>query len=131
MASVATSYKRLFVRVALKNAQDAGDKLSNVLIAYGVARIQATSTGKILVATSANGHSHNWQIPSEFNTQDAADLVSEILDRYDEAVAKLIADGTDSPTDQQIYDEIMDKLQAVRSYASDFSLGRLEQCESA
>jgi hypothetical protein len=124
MANVATTFKRLFVRIALKSAQEAGDTLLSVLMASAQSRIDATQSGKVLVASSVNGHSHTWQIPSDFSPQDAAEMVSEILDRYDEAKAKLVADGTTSPTDQQIYDELMDKLQPVKSISPDFSFGR-------
>lgn len=126
MASVATTFKRLFVRNLLWSAQEAGSTLFSQLKSAAQARFQSTATGKILIATAANGHSHNWQIPNYFTPQDAAELIEELITRYEEARAALIAGGTASPTDQQIYDELMDQLQPVRSVARDFSLGRFD-----
>lgn len=93
----------------------------DTLKAAAQARLEGTQKGKVLIATSGNGHSSTFQIPSDFTPSDAADLVSEILDRYDESKVKLIADGNATPTDEQIFGEIMDKLHAVKSLGNDFS----------
>jgi hypothetical protein len=130
MSEVTTSLKRLFVRVLLKNSQDAGDTLYNTLMAAAVARIENTSGGKVLISTAGNGHTNTFEIPSGFTAVDAAELVSELMDRYDEAKSKLINDDDiDNPTDQQIHDEIMDKLRPVRSVTHDFSGIRTEREE--
>lgn len=120
MASVSTNFKRLFVRSILWASQESGESFLDTLRTASKARLEGSLKGKVLIATSGNGHASTFQIPPDFTPSDAADLVSEILDRYDEARAKLVADGQSSPTDQQICDEIMDKLLAIRSSGNDF-----------
>ena len=129
MAPVTTSYKRMLLRYLLRFAQQEGETLCDVLNDAGQARIEETQKGKILVSVAGNGHSTSWQVPQDFTPQDAAGLVSELLDRYDEAVAKLAADGNSSPTDQQVATEVLDKLRPVRSVACDFSGLRVEPVE--
>ena len=124
-----TSFKRLFVRNLLDTAEETGDRLCDLLKAATKARIKQTESGKVLVATTGNGHQSNWQLTDDFNPTDAVDLVSDIRDRYEEAKAKLIADGDASPTDAEIVTEILDKLRAVRSVASDFTNLRFQMEE--
>lgn len=120
MANVTTHFKRLFVRNLLWTAQADATTILALLQTLADARIEGAQKGKVLVGTAGNGHQSTFQIPSDFTPSDAIDLVSEILDRYDEARTKLIADGTASPTDTQIHDEIMAKLRPVRSIARDY-----------
>lgn len=127
MAGVATNYKRAFLRDLFDTAQEEGGTLLAALKAASRARLQAGSSGKVLVGHSANGHDHTWQIPSSFTPDEAVNLVEELRTRYDEARAKLVAtDEIESPTDSQIFNEMMDKLRPVRSFVHDHSNGRLE-----
>lgn len=127
MARAATSHKRLFLRVLFKQAQDNGDTLYNVLLAAGTARVEQNLTGRVLVGHAANGHTHTWQMPGDFSASDAATLASEMLDRYDEANEKLVeTDDIASPTDTQIFNEMMDKLRPVRSLVETHYNGRVE-----
>ncbi len=121
MASVATSFKRLFLRSLLWASQESGETLLQTLKSAAKARLEGTQKGKVLIATSGNGHASTFQIPADFTTTDATELISELFDRYDEAKSKLIADGNSTPSDEQLVEEIMDKLQPVRSIANDFS----------
>lgn len=120
-SNVATSIKRLFVR-NLKWTADANDQtVAEVLQTVAQARLSAISGGKILVSNSGNGHSSTFQVPSEVNPSDFAALASEILDRYDEASAKLIACGNATPTDAELITEILDKLpKNVTNVTNDF-----------
>lgn len=129
MASVATTFKRLFLRNLLWSAQDSGKSLYDVLKTAAQARLSETERGKFLVSTAANGHSAEWEVPRDLSPQSIVELLSQLLDRYDEAKAYLIAEGTASPTDQQIHDEMLEKLKAVRSYRHDFTNGRVQPCE--
>lgn len=121
MSNIATPLKRLFLRNLFWDVEETGDSLANVLKAAAKARFEATATGKVLVSTSGNGHASSFSIPDEFTAIDAAEMVSELLDRYDEARSKLVNDDDiDSPTDTQIKDEMMEKLVAVRGFEYDF-----------
>lgn len=84
------------------------------------ARLDETQRGRVLVSTSGNGHSSTYEIPKDLSATDVVGMISQLIDRYEEAKAKLIEDGTASPTDTQIFDEMMAKLHPIRSVASDF-----------
>lgn len=120
MAEVSTNFKRLFVRNLLWTAQADSTTLLAILKTLADARIEATQKGKVIISTAGNGHTTSFQIPSDFSPSDAADLIGELVDRYYEARDKLIADGTASPTDTQIHDEMLAKLRPIRTLARDY-----------
>lgn len=122
MANVSTAFKRSFVRRAFRQSVTDGDAFLTTLESLEDARIDTAKSGKILVATSGNGHQNSFQLPQDFNTTDAVELVSEIIDRYTEARAWLVSeDDIDSPTDTQIKDQMLADLVAARSMAYDIS----------
>lgn len=129
MTSVSTSFKRLFVRNLLWTAIADSKTVLALLQSAASARITNSEKGKVIVATAGNGHSVNFQIPSDFTSTDAVELIGELVDRYYEASAKLIADGTSSPTDTQLVTEMLDKLRAVTSLGHDYSNLRLGRSE--
>lgn len=130
MANVSTAYKRLFVRYLLHNATGANTILSLLQTAME-ARIEATETGRVLVTTSGNGHQSGFHVPSDFNATDAADLISEMFDRYYEAKERLQNDGTSSPTDTQIHNEMLRRLRKIDSVTYDFSGLRTDREEES
>lgn len=129
MGSAASSFKRLFVRRLYENAADNSTTILALLKAATEARIADTESGRALIATTANRQQATFQIPSDFTTTDAVDLVSEIRDRYDEAVTKLKADGIASPSDSQIHSELLLTIRPNRGAYSNFSYLRLEPSE--
>jgi hypothetical protein len=121
MARATTAYKRLFCRNLLWKAEQYGDSLIETLKALAQARLTESHRGKVLVSSAANGHSDTWQVPDHFTPMDAADLCSEMLDRYDEAVDAL---GDDS-TDAEIHTEMLEKIgTAPKSIKNDYSMLR-------
>lgn len=116
-ASISTQYKRLFVRNLLWVADEKGETLCDSLKALAKARVESSQGGKVLIATSGNGHSSSWQIPRDMSPSEAAELVGEVIDRYDEAKAAL----TGSPTDAQIITEMLAKLRPINNITNDFS----------
>lgn len=120
MASVSTDLKRLFIRQLLWTAEESGGTLIDALKDLAKAALRKTKNGKILVSTSGNGHVSNWEVSQDFTPTDAAELASELLDRYDEAKAALIAAGTASPTDAQINAEMLDNCTRVDEIGADY-----------
>jgi len=89
-----------------------------------VAKLQAISDsfagasvgGQTVLYASADGQTTQFAPPSLGNglgPQGMAYLVQELIDRYDEATSELIAEGTASPTDLQIYMHMKDCLRAA------------------
>lgn len=129
MTSVSTSFKRLFVRNLLWTATADSTTVLALLQSAASSRVSASEKGKVITATAGNGHSVTFEVPADFNTTDAVELIGELVDRYYEATAQLSTDGNDSPTDTQIVDEILDKLRAVTSLGHDFSGLRIGRAE--
>lgn len=127
MARVATNLKRAFLRDLFDTAQEEGGTLLAALKAASKARIQGGSSGRVLVGHGANGHDHTWEIPADLTPSDAIEFVEDLRTRYDEARSKLVnTDDIESPTDTQIFNEMMDKLRPVRSLVETHYNGRIE-----
>lgn len=121
---VATAYKRLTLRGLKWDAEAASSTLTAVLKSAAQARLTETAKGKVLIATAANGHTTTFALPqngASLTPQCAAEMISDLLDRYDKAVATL--GGT--PTDAQIFAEMMAMIEPVRETLEDFSLIRM------
>jgi hypothetical protein len=85
-----------------------------------------TRSGEIS-ATSGNGHSVQlFTGDRSITPQDLAGFGGELRDSYDACNAALIAAGVAAPTDAQRYAEMLDRMQAVRSYRGDYSGARFE-----
>lgn len=131
MASVATSFKRLFLRKLLWASQDGDLSLLDGLKVAAKGQLLETSTGKTLVGASANGHDYEWEIDRSISPSDVAEMIEELITRYEEAVAYLDDNGNDSPTDTQIYTEMAKHLKAVRSIVYDFGGSRDDREEES
>ena len=124
---VTTAFKRSWLRriyrlvpathatltIALNSANDA---------AMAVA---GASSGSVLSA-SANGRSTTLASPSAYSisSQDIAELCGDMLDRYDSARAALVTAGDSSPTDAEIYAQMLAELHAAFQSTPDFSNSR-------
>lgn len=71
---------------------------------------------------SANGHALGLRTDKDsLSPEDLAGFGGELRDLYDTASAAVVASGIASPTDAQIYAEMIDRLQPVTSFTSDYS----------
>jgi len=116
---VSTRYMRLTLRGLKWAADDGATTLAAVLKSAAQARLTQTESGKFLVGTAANGHTVSYALPTNgfLGPASAAEMISYLLDLYDVSEAAL--DGT--PTDQQIYDEMMLRLVPAREVHHDFA----------
>jgi hypothetical protein len=89
-------------------------------------KLDAVSAG-LVAGTSANGHSVQFSTPDKnLSAEDWAETASALLDLYDTVSAVLISSGITSPTDAQIYAEMIFRLQNVGKIATDFTQLRQE-----
>ncbi len=121
MASVSTSVKRAFVRYIQRLAVKNAATFLVTLQLFSDSQVRKVGGGKVLVGTTANLHTNTFSVPDSFNTTDAMELLSQLEDRYEEAVALL--GGT--PSDADIVVEIMDKLRPVRGFVRDYTRTRI------
>ncbi len=103
--------------------------------AFGVAK--TTLSGKVVIEAQASGIITRFQLPvgvGALQPQEVAALLSRLLDLYDRAVAPadqwfstgygaglLFDPPLTAPTDVQILAWMLEQLQVIRSYATDFT----------
>lgn len=124
---VTTEFKRLFLRGLKWDAEEQTITLTAALKAAARAQLLQTNQGLSLVATSGNGHSTTFALPvsgRDASPQDIAGMLEDLLTRYDAAVEAL--GGT--PSDDQIFTEMMAMLEAVTEVYSDFTHLRTGAC---
>ena len=118
---VRTDIKRLWLRERWSKVPGTHATLLVSLQAQAFASVDGVKSGTIS-STSANGHAVAFETGNDQETPgDFAALGGEMLDHYDASNAALIASGIPTPTDLQIYTEMLDRLQSVRSYTKDYS----------
>lgn len=96
--------------------------IADVLAECATAQVKKTAGGITLIAGSGNGHSYNI-LPNAgegLTPLNFAEMLSEILDKYDDAKAALTVDDV-APAEPAIYEEIMRTLVSVREVGADFS----------
>jgi hypothetical protein len=81
--------------------------------------------GGAVTQVAANGHSISYSSPGSssnvYAPQDLAEMSALMLDRYDQAIIDLVASGIPSPTDAQIYAQMLGDLQPAYEATPDFS----------
>src|SRR5690348_8363520 len=109
MSRVSTDYKRLFVQALKWDSEDQSIEFFAALKSAARARYSETSAGRLLIGTSGNNKSVTFAIPqgAELTPTIIAELIGELLRNYDEAKAALVAAGTATPTDAEIYAELL------------------------
>ena len=119
MAQASARFARLFLRVLKRRMDRDQTPLADLLLDAAEGQVQSVAGGIVLVATSGNGHQHSYQLDPSLGPRDVADMVSDLLDRHDAAVAELT--GAD---DNDVYREMMDRLEPVDAVEQDYSLLR-------
>lgn len=116
-----TAYKKLTLRGLQWDAEAGSLTLAAVLKSAAQARLSETSSGLVLTGTAGNGHTVSFALPAtnglSLSSESVAEMISDLLDRYDAAIAVL--GGT--PTDAQIFSEMLAQLVPIRSVTDDFS----------
>lgn len=127
VAAISAELKRLFIRGLKWDSEESGATLAATLKAAARAKLKSTQTGLVLVSVSSRGHSTEYQLPqggAGFTPTNLAELCEEMLNTYDRAKADIIASGTASPTDDQIFSEMIRWIEPVTEVYSDFSMLR-------
>jgi hypothetical protein len=121
---VSTGYKRLFLRCVKIDAGARSIGVLTVLTELATAQVKNTAGGIFLTASQGNGQLYN-VLPNAgegLNPVSWAELIEEILTRWEDATAALInEDSIPAPNDEQIYAEVFSKLNAATEVAADFS----------
>lgn len=129
MATVATEFKRAFLRNAKWNAEEQSSTLYAQLKAALRGQVSGTASGKVIIAASGNGHSVQYQVPSDFTPQSAAELCEELITRYFSALESLELEEnpTDSAYDNVVLTEMLALLEPLNEVSAEFSQLRCYQ----
>ena len=133
MGSATTDFKRLFVQGLKWDADDlttAGTPTTFLaaLRTASRARLKENSDGRVLTGSMGNGKTVTFTLPMngrDLTPTNIAELCGEMLRRYDNAKDDLVAAGSDSPTDEEIYNELLGKLVPITEATADYSGIRL------
>ena len=118
--AITTNWKRLFLRGVKWDAASGSVTLINQLKTVAQARLTDTAKGRALVSTSGNGRTVTFQIPANgagVTALEIVDLIEELHRLYESAVSYLGG----SPTDDQIFAEMLRLLEPVVEVENDFS----------
>lgn len=120
---VSTFIKRGFLRAAKLQAVRAQQSLSEYLLSILEGRLVCVvDGGRVRISGSTGDVSSGWTVAfgAELSApSQVLKLVSELLDRYDAAEAKLEAAGSDL-NDQATYQQMLDDLVAIKGYTSNW-----------
>ena len=122
--AASTDYKRLFIRLALLGAVAADLPLSEFLLAQASTTFTQTSSGKFVSSTMAANRKVDFIIPPPgrgVTSYEIGELISQVLDLYDQSKAALVSAGITSPADQQIYNEMLSRSEPRRVVRAEFS----------
>jgi len=72
-------------------------------------------------STSGGGHAVEFDNLSGFSPADISAMWSWFVDLYDDCSVLLVSSGITTPTEDQIYAEMMDRLHPVDRYEDNFS----------
>ena len=112
--------KRLKLRMIWASVPGTYATLLIALNADAVTKLAAIDSGTVSM-TSGDGHTVQFASPMDtFSPEDAAEQISELMDLYDGSKSALISSGIASPTDLQIYTEMLDRIQAVHEFAANY-----------
>lgn len=129
MAEIQAEIKRGFLRSLYRQTSES-QSLQDVLDAYQTTLFTPSfQSGRMVSATSQAGHNVQFIPPaigSQF-TQDQVFSLSEELEQvYSDAIVNLSSAGTTSPTDSQIFSEMMGdpRLTTITDVQKDYTLLR-------
>lgn len=130
---VSTKFKRSQLRRIWRTVPTPNATLLDALNAANDTASLSASTGSgSVVETSANGHSTKFADPNSASSlvapADIADMTSDLLDLYDSANAALIAAGTPTPSDEEIFEQMLAELQPAYESTPDFSNLHANRC---
>ncbi len=119
-----TAYKRLLLQGIAWDSTDAAIALYAGLKAASRAQLTEVKGGKVLIGTAGNGFNATFSLPNngrDLSPTDAAEILSELLDRYAAASTALIARGIATPSDAQIITEMLALMKRVVSSYANFT----------
>jgi hypothetical protein len=105
-------------------AEDKAIPLARALRSFSQGRFEENQSGRYIIGSAGNGEFVNWQLAPGLGPMEASRIASELLDAYDESLAALQSAGAASPTDDQIFAEMMRRTKPCRVAGFDFSMMR-------
>jgi hypothetical protein len=127
MAQVRGQLKRAFLNGLYLSLPDA-TPLQDGLNAFLLSSFNGVKTGRLIEATSQNGHSVKFRVPvlgEHFRQEDVVELAQELREVYTTALVTLnIADNSAGNSDPQVLAQMLvdDRMQGVTETQKDYTL---------
>jgi hypothetical protein len=118
-----THYTKAVLRTLYRTAVDRGVSLLEAIDEALKARVEATEDGLVVSSTESDGSRVAFSNPTTGAAPSPKDLVetfSALRDYYDRTYDALVAAGTTSPTDAEIYLDMISTMAPVRSVAATY-----------
>ena|SRR5258706_8967800 len=115
-----TFQKRGLLRDFKRQADAKSITLLEALLLILSAPVVTVQKGRILISASSGEVTASFSTSIGLSQAQLMDVVSELIDRYEQAKADLISEGNATPTDAQIYARELDDLRAIKGYTSNF-----------
>lgn len=116
---LSTLFKKAILRRWYAKAIAEGGLFFDALNALLLVQVDANFTGKHLIATMGNGHSVQFEIVEGMTPVSMVELCEEFIELYEASAGHLT-----SPTEAQIFTEMLWQLAPADEVHSDFSMLR-------
>jgi hypothetical protein len=123
--AASTTSKRSKLRVLYGISIRDGKSLYAVLLSEAERLDKITGSGTYISATSAAGRAVQKGLIPGRGPSESEEIISELLDLFDECEAALISADIATPTDAQIFAEMKSRLVPVTEATTDWSGARL------
>lgn len=120
--AASSDIKRLFLRGIYATATAGEQSLSEVLNSLALGSYKANSAGKFISSSAASNRKVEFIVPPAgrgLTPSEIGEVLSQLLDLYDEAKAALVSVPIATPTDAQIFAEMMDRMKPRRLVRAD------------
>lgn len=118
-----TDFKRSQLRLIKERLAPAASKTLRVYLLDAIAALPSAIAGiGAIKSTSGAGHSVEFFGSGEgaISLEEAAGFYSSLIDLYDDSSSALVSSGIASPTEDQIYLEMLDRLRGVSETFDDY-----------
>jgi hypothetical protein len=121
--SVSTLFARTFLRYVNLDATTRTPSVSllTVLNEHLIAAGKAMAGGLTVISQTGNGHSYTLIEAKRFSPVQYSEMIGEFLDLYENCKAGLITEGAPTPTDAQIFADMLTYLVPATEVTPDFS----------
>lgn len=123
--NVSTDFKRAIIKTVKDQADAVPQSFISLLASLRAGKVTANWDGYSVQMTAGNGRTTALQLPSgiqrDLSPQGMVELFSRIEDDYADAKQTLVSGGNATPTDQEIYNQLLLETRAIKGFTSNWA----------